>query len=85
MEDIEMVKVEPKKYVKVVNGKEYEINPKKYYENFKEKHNEQHKCEVCDGSYNYYSKKTHLKSKKHMIAQKLKVEIDGLLEQIKNK
>ena len=76
--------MENKKYVKIVNGKEYNINPKKYYETFKETHNECKKCDICDGKYNYYTKKTHMNSKKHLASDKIKTEMNILLEQIKN-
>jgi hypothetical protein len=57
--------------IKIVNGKEYEINPKKYYQTFKEKHNEKIQCEICDGCYNYFSKYMHFKSKKHLKCQEI--------------
>jgi len=57
--------MEQKIYTKVVNDKEYEINPKKYYETFKEKHVEKIECQICGGHYNYFSKYLHFKSKKH--------------------
>jgi hypothetical protein len=43
---------------------------KAYYQNFKSKHpniiNNKHECEICGGSYTYYTKSSHIKSKKHM-------------------
>lgn len=57
--------------IKIVNGKEYKVNPKKYYENFKQKHGEKIVCEICGGCYNYFSKYTHLKSNKHTKCQEI--------------
>mgnify|MGYP003651812179 CR=1 FL=1 len=43
---------------------------KLYYQNFKAKHpniiNSKHECEICGGSYTYYTKSSHIKSKKHL-------------------
>jgi len=43
---------------------------KKYYQNFKDKHNEIIKkkftCELCGGKYTYFNKSHHLKTKKHL-------------------
>lgn len=44
----------------------------KYYETFKNKHADdlkiKFKCEICNGSYSYYNKSSHKKSKKHLNA-----------------
>lgn len=58
--------MENNKKLIIKNGKEYEVNPKKYYETFKEKHVEKVECETCGGTYNYFSKYIHFKSKKHL-------------------
>ena len=43
---------------------------KKYYQNFKEKHKDELKetikCEICGGSYKYFNKPIHNKTKKHI-------------------
>ena len=57
--------MENKIYKKVVNDKEYQVDPKKYYQTFKDKHVEKIECETCGGTYNYFSKYLHFKSKKH--------------------
>ena len=58
--------------VKIVKGKEYTIKPDEYYKNFKNSHpekNEKQICPICYGSYNYFSKYMHNKSKRHQLAQ----------------
>lgn len=39
---------------------------KKFMEKNKEKIMEKQKCEICCGSYTYFNKSKHLKSKKHL-------------------
>jgi hypothetical protein len=53
---------------------------KLYYEKFKNKHevNEKHICDICYGTYSYFNKSNHNKSKRHeralnIIEQKNKV------------
>jgi transposase-like protein len=57
---METIQAEPKKYP-------YKTD---YYRKFKETHNVNQKqtCEICGGSFSYYMKSTHNKSKKHQIA-----------------
>jgi transcription initiation factor IIE alpha subunit len=57
---METIQAEPKKYP-------YKTD---YYRKFKESHNVNQKqtCEICGGSFTYYMKSTHNKSKKHQIA-----------------
>jgi transposase-like protein len=51
------------------------INPKEYYQTFKKKFPEiitkKYECEVCGGSYTYFTKSSHLKTKKHLNVLKL--------------
>jgi hypothetical protein len=51
--------------VEIVEKKVYKRDSKKHYQTFKEKHVFTIDCDVCGGTYNYYSKYTHVKSKKH--------------------
>lgn len=66
MENIEEIKIIKKRGRPVKENKE----PKLYYQNFKAKHpniiNNKHECEICGGSYTYYTKSSHVKSKKHL-------------------
>lgn len=43
---------------------------KKYYQKFKEKHQNELKesitCDICGGSYKYFNKSIHIKTKKHL-------------------
>ena len=41
---------------------------REYYEKFKQKLNEKHKCEVCGGFYTKHNKTKHLSTKKHLKA-----------------
>lgn len=45
-------------------------NYKIWYDNFKVKYynkiHEKHRCNTCKGSYSYFNKSKHLKSKKHL-------------------
>lgn len=54
--------------INIDNKKKY--NSKQYYQNFKEKHKdtlkETIKCDLCGGSYKYFNKPIHLKTKKHL-------------------
>lgn len=55
---------------------------KLYYQHFKEKHKEKTHCE-CGGSFSYYSKFSHLRTKKHKLFF-LQNENTKLKEQIIN-
>ncbi len=44
----------------------YLADKKRYYENFKKKNVFEETCELCGGHYNYYSKKKHLQTQKHL-------------------
>lgn len=66
---------------------------KKYNDKFKEVHKdelkEKHKCEICGGSYTYYNKSVHNKTRKHLNKmdkdeEKIKTEklLNILLEKI---
>jgi hypothetical protein len=53
------------------------LNNKEYYSNFKNKHEgiitNKIKCDTCMGVYSYYTKSTHLQSKKHIsVSEKIK-------------
>jgi hypothetical protein len=56
------------------------------YKNFKESHdiNEKICCEICGGSYTYFNKSTHKKTKKHIMEinkmelEKNKIELDKI-------
>jgi hypothetical protein len=56
----------------IVGDKTKKYDNHKYYEAFKEKNkdklNEKIICQVCDGSYSYFNKSAHNKSKRHMNA-----------------
>ena len=51
------------------------INPKEYYQTFKKKFPEiitkKYECEICGGSYTYFTKSSHLKTKKHLNVVKI--------------
>lgn len=64
-----------KKYYK--NNKEYF---KKYYNDNKDDWYVSIKCEICDGKYNRSTKSRHIKSKKHIIAEK-----DNEIKKLQNK
>ena len=57
-----------------MNTEQKDIN-KEYYETFKIKHHDKITtkidCSLCGGSYVYYSKSAHLKTKKHIFSKKL--------------
>lgn len=57
---------------KTVNG---EYNQKKYYDNFKAKHNIQSEtCIDCGGKYNYFTKYRHYQTKRHLKSMTLDTE-----------
>jgi len=66
MENIEEIKIIKKRGRPIKENKDAKL----YYQNFKAKHpniiNNKHECEICGGSYTYYTKSSHIKSKKHM-------------------
>ncbi len=51
-----------------INDKKYDQNAynRRFIEKNTEKIHTQHICDVCCGSYTYFNKSKHLKSKKHM-------------------
>lgn len=57
---------------KIVNGRTYFYPSKKYYKNFclknRDKIKEKIICPVCGGSFTYYNKSHHFKTKKHISA-----------------
>jgi len=58
---------------------------KAYYQNFKNKHPQEittrYECEICGGHYTYYTKSSHIKSKKHCKIIKI-YNVDKVLEPI---
>jgi hypothetical protein len=56
---------------KVGRPKKEDRNDKEYYKNFIEKHGDELKktiiCPICGGSYKYFNKTTHNKTKKHLL------------------
>ena len=56
------------------------VKRKEYYENFKAKRdiNEKVECTICGGSYSYFTKSMHNKTKKHKMAVKFTEKIKEL-------
>lgn len=78
-EDIQNINIEEKPFENLdENGKKKKTTKTHidYYKNFKDKHkddiNKKICCEICGGSYSYYNKSGHLKTKKCQTVKNLR-------------
>ena len=58
----EVLTIDDEKAIKKANCKKYN---QKFFEKNREKIKEKINCDICCGTYHYYSKSTHIKSQKH--------------------